>query len=45
MADRDPQILAETATPLPPERGALARIRRYALMLIVPLLLIGGASY
>jgi membrane fusion protein, multidrug efflux system len=45
VADRDPQIEVATATPVMPTRSLPARLGRWALMVSVPLLLIGGASY
>ena len=46
MADRDPQIDVATVTPVGEVKPTLGkRIRRYALMLLVPLLLIGGVSW
>jgi membrane fusion protein, multidrug efflux system len=45
MADRDPQILIEAATPVKPKRGLAMRLRQIALMLLVPLILIGAAAW
>ena len=45
MAERDPDIRMETSTAIesPPARGQ--RLRKYMLMAIVPIILIGGAAY
>ncbi len=45
MADRDPGIDRDTATLVPVKRGLRARLGRFALMALVPLILIAGASY
>jgi membrane fusion protein, multidrug efflux system len=45
MADRDPQIDMETAQALESKAPLAKRLRKYGLMLLVPLLLIGGAAY
>jgi membrane fusion protein, multidrug efflux system len=45
MAERDPQIEIEAATPVAEKRTPLRRAGRLFLMLSVPLLLIGGATY
>jgi membrane fusion protein (multidrug efflux system) len=46
MAERDPEIVIEIATPLaPPPRTVWQRLRKPALMLLVPLLLIGGVGW
>jgi membrane fusion protein (multidrug efflux system) len=43
MADRDARIEVEPATVAPPRRTAAARVRKIALMAVVPLLLVAGA--
>jgi membrane fusion protein (multidrug efflux system) len=45
MAERDPQIEIEMATPIKEKRSLARRLGRMLLMLSVPLLLIGGATY
>jgi membrane fusion protein, multidrug efflux system len=45
MAERDPQIDMESAQPLEQKPSLAKKLRKYALMLFVPLLLIGGARY
>jgi membrane fusion protein, multidrug efflux system len=45
MADRDPQIVVETSTPLQVTPTLFQRVRKLLLMLLVPALLIGGVTY
>jgi membrane fusion protein, multidrug efflux system len=45
MADRDPGIDRETATLVAEKRSLKARLGQLVLMLLVPLILIAGASY
>jgi membrane fusion protein, multidrug efflux system len=45
MADRDPQIVVETSTPLQVKPTLFQRVRKLLLMLLVPALLIGGVTY
>jgi membrane fusion protein (multidrug efflux system) len=45
MAERDPQIEVENALPVKESRNWATTIRKWALMLSVPLLLAGGAYY
>ena len=43
MAERDPRINVEVATPVESKPPLGKRIRKLALMLLVPAILIGGA--
>jgi membrane fusion protein, multidrug efflux system len=45
MAESDPTFDVATATPLAPPEKRGKKLRRYALMLLVPLLLIGGVTW